>query len=170
MANRVALPETTILDRDTGNLPVTLYDANGNYITPGGSPVSTRTVLHALGTEVGGQAYGPIINVGNATELLLINNITAISGTSPSLYIRLDVSDDGGTTFYSLFASDAINSVASWIYTIGAGFNAAAGYSGPYATIRYYPSSFGDTLRYSWQVAGTGGPTCTFKSTLIAKG
>ncbi len=76
-------------------------------------------------------------------------NVTAVSGTTPTLAVKLQVSDDGGTTWYDL---------------PGGAFTSATAATAQAIQI----SNFGDTLRAVSTIGGTT-PSFTYAVKLVAK-
>jgi len=107
-----------------------------------------------------------------AKDLVLTVNVTAISGTSPILDLWLQVSDDGGTTWYDYPADVRLNSVndATGGTVSSAQRDAINGISTG-ATGQYlatYRSVASDRVRVKWITSGTS-PSFTFSVKYVAK-
>lgn len=87
--------------------------------------------------------------VGNYREAIATLNVTAASGTTPTLDVKLQTSDDGGTTWYDL---------PGGVFTQ----RTAAGAQALQIT------NFGDTLRAVSTIGGTT-PSFTYAIKLVAK-
>ncbi len=109
---------------------------------------SHLTILTSSAQTVSGS--GAQIEVGEYKEALVTLNITAVSGTSPTLVVQLQASDDNGTTWYNLpnglFTS--ASTVSKQAIQIG---------------------TFGDYIRASFTVGGTT-PSFTFGLNAVCKG
>lgn len=156
---RTSVAAATVDDNDTGQLPVTLYDAAGNVITGwnGGLIIARQAVnLTILASSVvsAGSQSGQIA-CDNLEELLLFLNVTAASGTTPELNVFLDTSDDYGATWYQLAQLGPANIAAVGQYTLGIGLGSSTG-------------PFGNRLRVRWTVAGTT-PSFTFAVKAVGK-
>ncbi len=90
-------------------------------------------------------------SVGEFRELLVTLNCTAASGTTPTLNVKLQTSDDGGTTWYDLPS-------AAFTQLTAAGTG-----------ILQLNVPFGDTLKVVWTIGGTT-PSFTFAVKAVAKG
>jgi hypothetical protein len=160
----VANPTQSLLKlvtEDSNNgLPVRQCDSLGNLLA---SSVRTVVVNSAAYTASGVSA----VQQPNAAydELLFFLRVTAVGGTSPTLNVFVDLSDDGGTTWYQAAQLGPTNIAAVPAQTQGA---YPAGYT---ATLQGASSngSWGDTYRVRYQIAGTS-PSFTFQVTAIAKG
>ncbi len=90
------------------------------------------------------------VEVGEYKEALVTLNVTAASGTSPSLTVLLQASDDEGTTWYNL---------------PNASFTAATAVTSQAIQI----NTFGDYIRASYAITGTS-PSFTFAVKAVLKG
>lgn len=79
---------------------------------------------------------------GNYKTAVVTLNCTAFSGTTPTLNVKIQVSDDGGTTWYDL-------PNATFTQLTGTGSQAIQ------------INTFGDTIRAAWTIGGTT-PSFTF--------
>lgn len=111
---------------------------------------ATAVTLLAASTETASGA-GAGVAVGTLRELLVVLNVTAASGTSPSLTVEIDSSVDGGTTWVKLQTFAAVTAVGVAQISLGA------------------PSAaFGNLIRASWTVSGTT-PSFTFSVLAVGK-
>ena len=94
---------------------------------------------------------GSAVEVGEYIQLLVTLNITAMSGTSPSVEVYLETSDDDGTTWYTLPNGNftSATSVGQQVMQITA--------------------PFGNYLRAVYTLGGTT-PSVTFAVKAVAKG
>ncbi len=90
------------------------------------------------------------VEVGEYREALVTLNVTAASGTSPTLAVQLQASDDEGTTWYNL--PNAL-------------FTTATAVTNQALQI----STFGDYIRASYAITGTT-PSFTFAIKAVLKG
>lgn len=109
---------------------------------------SRLTILSPIAQTTSGT--GAPIEVGEYREALVTLNITAVSGTSPTLAVQIQASDDGGTTWYNL---------------PNGSFTSASTVSSQAIQI----STFGDYIRANFTVAGTS-PSFTFGLKAVCKG
>ncbi len=89
------------------------------------------------------------VSVGHLRELLVFLNVSAASGTNPTLSAKVQTSDDGGTTWYDLPSG---------------AFTQATGSTSQVLAF----TAFGDTIRVSSTIGGTS-PSFTYKVTAVAK-
>lgn len=92
---------------------------------------------------------GAAIAVPAIREALATLNCTAASGTSPTLNVKIQASDDGGTTWY-----DIPNSAFTQLTAAGS------------SAIKI--DTFGDTIRANYTIAGTT-PSFTFAVKIVGK-
>lgn len=71
--------------------------ASGSVMRRGSGPVT----LKASGAETA-STNGAAIDIGDAAALYLKVDVTAASGTSPTLVVVIEASFDGGTTWFEL--------------------------------------------------------------------
>lgn len=70
---------------------------------------------------------GPIIDTQSGLGLLLFINVTAISGTSPTLTVTLKgLIDEAATASYTILASAALNATGLTVLKVYPGLTAAA--------------------------------------------
>lgn len=100
------------------------------------------------GTQSGSGTSG-YVEVGEYDEALVTLNVTAASGSSPTLAVKLQVSDDSGTTWYDL-------PNGSFTQATGATTQALA------------ITNFGDILRANFTIGGTS-PSFTFALKVMGK-
>lgn len=112
------------------------------------SAAAARLTIVPLGT-VTATTIGAATTVGSYKEALLTLNVTALSGTSPTLTVTIQASDDGGTTWYNLPGG-----LFTQITAVG--------------TAALQVNTFGDTIRANCVVAGTT-PSVTFSVKAVVK-
>lgn len=144
---RVAMGDVTINDQDSGSLPI--------------SPNPTRIVAQPSGAQTVSGNTGAI-NVGSFAELLLVFNITAVSGTTPSMTLGVDFSPDGGTTWVTGPSLAAQTAAAIVAMALGRGVSGSAG------SVTSFAMPFGDTIRIRWTITGTT-PSFTFAALAVGK-
>lgn len=70
---------------------------------------------------------GPILGTNQGAGMLIFINVTAISGTSPTLTVTLKgLIDEAGTASYTILASAAINATGLTVLRVYPGLTAAA--------------------------------------------
>jgi hypothetical protein len=99
-----------------------------------------------------GNASG--LAVGAFTEIAIDANITAITGTSPTIQFFIDRLGADGATYFNIWSSSAISAVSALSTSIGAGLAVT--------------QSFGSIIRFRWVVGGTS-PSFTFSASIIGK-
>ena len=92
---------------------------------------------------------GSACDVSQYTQALVTLDVTAVSGTTPTMTVKIQTSDDGGTTWYDL---------------PNASFTQATGAT----TQAIQITNFGDMLRAAYTVGGTT-PSFTFSVKAILK-
>lgn len=119
--------------------------------------VATRrfvTVLAVAGTaSYTASATTPDLAADGYSELKVDFNITALSGTSPSITIGVDAKGADGI-YYNLWTSPAKTAAAAVSVNIGAGMEVAKG--------------FGSLVRVTWTITGTS-PSITMTYSVTAK-
>jgi hypothetical protein len=97
---------------------------------------------------------GPYV-VGPFTELAVDINLTAKTGTSPTIQFFIDrIGADA--IAYNIWSSSVVSTVASQVSTsIGSGFSTA--------------QSFGSTIQLRWVIGGSATPGYTFSISIIGK-
>lgn len=114
--------------------------------------VTTQQIDSVSGVAAGtlNGTFSPVYDVSQINErarmIGISFNVTAVPGTSPSLTPKVQQSDDGGKTWYQVFAQDG--STFSAITATGAVAN------------KDFPV-YGDILRISYTSSGTGNFTFT---------
>lgn len=109
--------------------------------------VSRRT-LQASGAQTSSN-NGFAVDVGFSRELIVFLNVTAFSGTTPTLDVKIQTSDDGGTTWYD---------VPSGAFTQKTGTG----------TQMLAFTAFGDTVRCVSTIGGTN-PSFTYAVKAVLK-
>lgn len=131
----------------------TITDANSNTsaaVAVGwfGANVYARVSAAATSSNNSGD-----LAVDSFSELALDINITAVSGTTPTIqYIMERKGNDGN--YYQIYASASINSNQAISTSLGAGMAQSV--------------SFGTTARLRWIIGGTT-PSFTFSVSIIGK-
>lgn len=110
MSNRVALNDVTILDRDNGQLPATIYDANGtniaSLVVAGNTGLLTAAVLldssgNPIGQGTNGLTTAPptkeIVFQANTTQTANGNTPWFNVGTHRTLFAALNLYTVSGT-------------------------------------------------------------------------
>lgn len=115
------------------------------------SPVLRGTSVLALQASAAQTATGngAGVETGEYKEALVTLNVTAASGTSPTCTVKLQTSDDGGTTWYDL---------------PNAAFTAATAVTRQAIQV----SIFGNLIRAAWTIGGTT-PSFTFTVNALCK-
>lgn len=128
-----------VLDTSTGTLKVETGAAISN---------ASRLTLEASAAETAsGSAAAQ--SVGQYKEALVTLNCTAASGTTPTLAVVIQASDDGGTTWYNLPGGSFTQLTAAGSQAIQV-------------------NTFGDTIRAAWTIGGTT-PSFTFAVKAVLK-
>jgi hypothetical protein len=151
---------TKLVAEDSNNgIPIRLCDSLGNLIPASSRSIPVNSAAYTASGVSAAQQPSALYD-----ELLFLLKVTAVAGTSPTLNVFIDLSDDGGTTWYQAAQLGPSNIAAVPSQTQGA---YPAGY-----TLTLSPGntngSWGDTYRVRYQIAGTS-PSFTFQVTCIAK-
>lgn len=155
ITNPTALLSKLIGEDSTNGLPVRRADDQGNLITS----VKRVTIVPTAAQTVSGQS-GPQ-QPGFYRELLLFLRVTAVAGTTPTLNVFVDLSDDGGATWFQTAQLGPANISAVPTQPYAATYLLTLAATGP-------NGAFGDTYRIRWVIAGTT-PSFTFQVTAIHK-
>ncbi|HLJ67751.1 MAG TPA: hypothetical protein VKX16_10375 [Chloroflexota bacterium] len=146
-----------VTEDSINGLPVRLCDQNGNFLN-----TATRTIVVPSAAYTANGTSATQQPPPSASELLFLLRLSAVSGTTPTLNVYVDVSDDGGTTWFQAAQ-------------LGPSNIAAAPANNPYPStylLTMSPGnangSWGDTYRIRWVITGTT-PSYTFQVTQIAK-
>ena len=116
--------------------------------------MSAYTVYtQAPGTILAANGNSGSLNVGNYNEMAADANITAVSGSTPTLQLFIDREGADGV-WYPIWQSSTLTSTTQVSTSIGPGTNIA--------------QFFGSTIRWRWVVGG-GSPSFTLSSSIIAK-
>lgn len=137
-------------------IPVRNADAAGNIIAGANRVIVQAGAAQNASGQTAAQQPSSLYR-----EILFFLKVTAVAGTTPTLNVYVDVSDDGGTTWYQAGQLGPANIAAV----------PAAPYSGYTLTLSAASSSgpWGDTYRIRWVIAGSAGPSFTFQVTAIHK-
>jgi hypothetical protein len=116
-----------------------------------GRYAGTQTVLNLASAAhtVSGDAGD--LDVSKYRRIAVDINITAVSGTSPTIQFFVDRKDANGI-YYNLWTDSSVNATGQRSVTIG-----------PFATIT---QSLGSTVKLRWTIAGTS-PSFTFSASVI---
>lgn len=128
-----------VLDTNTGALRMETGASVSN---------AARLTLETSGAQTVSGASA-LQSVGQYKEALVTLNCTVASGTSPTLAVTIQASDDGGTTWYNL-------PNGSFTALTAAGSQAIQ------------VNTFGDTIRAAWTIGGTT-PSFTFAVKAVLK-
>jgi hypothetical protein len=113
------------------------------------------TVLNQVSAAQTANGNAAGLAVGPFCELAVDINITASSGTSPTIQFFVDRLGADGTTYFTIWSSSVINTSPTVVSTaIGAGLSVA--------------QSFGAMARFRWVVTGTT-PSFTFSASIVGK-
>lgn len=92
--------------------------------------------------------------VGLYSEPLILANVSALTGTTPTIQFALDVLGANDGVWYQVWQGAAVNAVGTVSTTIGTG--AATN------------TAFGNTVRLRWTITGTT-PSVTFSANVFGK-
>jgi len=130
-------------------------------ITDGNSNTSAGVAVGWFGANVYARASAAATTNGNSgdlpvdsfSELALDINISAVSGTTPTIQFFVDRKGNDGI-YYVIYTGSSINSTQSITTSFGAGMTQSV--------------SFGTTVRLRWTIGGTT-PSFTFSASIIGK-
>lgn len=108
-----------------------------------------RVALQASSTQTASNNGAAVTSLAQLKELLVFLSVTAVSGTSPTLNVTIQSSDDGGTTWYNLPNGSFTQATVATTQALAL-------------------TTFGDTIRVSATIGGTS-PSFTYKVTAIGK-
>lgn len=115
---------------------------------------ATTIVLNQASAAQTASGNSANLSVGNLSELAIGVNVTAVSGTSPTLNLYLDVIGADGVTYEGIWASAQVTAVGQVTASVGAGL----------ATNQ----AFGSVVVFRWVVGGTT-PSFTFSASILGK-
>lgn len=148
----VAVPGTANLIALRGTT-ATITDANSNTMAAVAVGWFTSNVYARASAAATISGNSGDLTVDSFSELALDINITAVSGTTPTIqYIMERKGNDNN--YYQIYASSTINSTQSVSTSLGAGMAQSV--------------SFGTTARLRWIISGTS-PSFTFSVSIIGK-
>lgn len=128
-------------------------DGSGNLkVTNGGG--GAATLLNQASAIQSANGNSADLNVSALRELAVDANVTALTGTNPTVQFFVDRKGADGV-YYQIWSSSSVNAVGTVSDSIGPGMNKN--------------QSLGSMVRFRWVIGGTGGPTVTFSVSLIAK-
>ena len=133
-----------------GDTPV-LVDSAGRVITA--QQASTATLYTLASQTTSTNADSGSLDVTKYRETLVLCNITAATGTTPTIQFFVESLGSDGI-WYAIYSSSTINGVATVVKSIGSGQSSA--------------TSLGNTIRLRWAITGTT-PSFTFSASIIAK-
>lgn len=107
-----------------------------------------RATLQASSSQTANNSSAQLL-VSQYREAIVFLNVTAVSGTTPTLTVQVQTSDDGGTTWYNLPGGAFAQQTA-----IG--------------TSAIQVNTFGDTIRVTSTIGGTS-PNFTYAVKAIVK-
>jgi hypothetical protein len=157
--------------RDSGSVPIAqgyipgtgLVAAQSSTIsnTDGSSNTSAPLVMHRAPGTVLNQASAAVIVSGNSadlavgpyTEVAVDINITAVSGTTPTLQVFVDRKGIDGV-YYPLWQSNSVTAIGQVSTAIGSGCTVA--------------QSLGTVVRLRWVLTGTS-PSFTLSASILGK-
>lgn len=130
-------------------------------ITDGNSNTSAAVAVGWFGFNVFARASAAATTSNNSgdlavdsfSELALDINITAVSGTTPTIQFFVDRKGNDGI-YYVIYTGSSINTVQAVSTSLGAGMAQSV--------------SFGTTARLRWVIGGTT-PSFTFSASIIGK-
>lgn len=184
---RVTVPDVTINDTDIGALPVAITDSVGNLRThlpvdlyaSGGNAVDAdntgrlwtthKTVASLPHPSAAETISGSTVNLDVSTfeELGIYVNVTAASGTTPTISFYVDGLDASGNwqPLMQLNAGGAWTGVTQALAHLGRGISLAGATVGTHV---YANLTFPSTIRIRWTITGTS-PSFTFSVALSGK-
>ena len=128
--------------------------AGGSVITPVWcEPSTVDVVLNQASAAQTANGNTANLSVSQYHELAVGVNITAVTGTSPSMTLNVDTLGADGI-WYTIYTSSAQTAAGAVVTSIGAGL----------ATNQ----SFGQTIRLRWTITGTT-PSFTFSASILGK-
>jgi hypothetical protein len=128
-------------------------DATGNLKVTNGGGGST-TILNQTSSVQNADGNSADLSVSAFKELAIDINVTALTGTNPTIQFFIDRKGVDGI-YYQIWNSASINAASAASDSVGPGLNRA--------------QSLGTTIRFRWVIGGTGNPTVTFSASLICK-
>lgn len=115
-----------------------------------------RLLLTSSTKTITGNTNTTPLQVGDFKEAVVALNVTAASGTTPTLDVKIQTSDDGGSTWYDLVYPNTTTPVA---------FAQATGVSKKLISLS---GAFGDYLSIVYTIGGTS-PSFTFAVKVVLK-
>lgn len=138
-----------VTDRAINAVPVALCDVNGALLPT----TAAGTVLNSASAAYTASGASASLAVSQYRELAVDVNVTALSGTTPTIQYFVDrLGADGN--FYTVWSSASITATGTASTSIGAGCATNA--------------AFGTAVRLRWTVGGTT-PSVTFSASLVGK-
>lgn len=149
----------TIRDWVTGVTKTYQDNSDGTHseILVARPPVADPIVIQSYqGVVITANGNGADLDVSKYVELDIYVNITAVSGTTPTVVFNLDTkSEDVAPAYGSVFTSSAQTGTGLLISSVGPGTANAKG--------------FGRTVRFRWSATGGTTPSFTVSFTLVGK-
>lgn len=116
-------------------------------------------------------AQGGAIYVGGIREMVVLVDVTAVSGTTPQLTLYLQTSRDGGSTWFDLIHDGAVVLSAGAVEGQGSPRGTRNIVGTATATLKasaQYEGAIGDYVRVAWVISGTT-PSFTFQVDAVGK-
>jgi len=133
---------------------------------------SQRFEMLASAAQIG-SGNSAAFPVPTMSMLMVGVDITLVSGTTPTLGIWLQGSDDGGTTWYDLpydLQMTSFNAAADvTAFTARRNINGSALAAVISKHVAIYQELPTDTVRLAWIIGGTATPTFTFSASAVGK-
>lgn len=125
-------------------------------------------------SQISADSETPLVPLPTLTMIAVGVKITAFSGTTPTLAFFLQVSDDGGDTWYDLPYDQRVESSSSGADpTVSINKRNIANQetltAAPYYYLAVYKHLPARDVRGKWFIGGSGSPTVTFKAALVGK-
>ncbi len=138
--------------------------------TPARGASTPLALLASAAQTATGQ--GGAIPAAGIRELVVMVDLTAVSGTNPRLSLYLQSTRDGGTTWFDLPHDGAIvlsSGATEGISEPRGKRNILSDASATLKATAQYEGAFGNSIRVAWVISGTGSPTFTFQVDGIGK-
>lgn len=116
-------------------------------------------------------AQGGAVAVGGITEMVVLIDCTAVSGTTPQITVYLQSSRDGGQTWFDLTHEGAVvlsSGASAGAQEATGSRNIVSGLGATFKALARY-RVFGDFVRVAWVISGTSSPTFTFQADAVGK-
>lgn len=107
----------------SGNTKLFSVDASGNMLVPTPNSDTAALITH---TAASAGVNGADQTNASGRSINLVIDITAITGTSPTLTVTLQGKDAASGKYYTILASAALTAVGTTVLTVFPGATAAA--------------------------------------------